>query len=65
MPKIRIFFIEIIDLNGQKQRLKSDDYNKILNFVHRHRGKVNGINMGNRLVDKESFVKIKAEDCFK
>ena len=65
MEQIRVYFLEIIDLNNQKHQIKSDDYNKILNFVHRHRGKVNGINMGNRLVDKESFVKIKAEDCFK
>ena len=65
MEQIRVYFLEIIDLNNQKHQIKSDDYNKILNFVQMNGGKVNGINMGNRLVDKESFAKIKAEDRFK
>ncbi len=65
MKKIRIYFIEITDLNNQKQRLKSDDYNKILNFVHRHRGKVNGINMGNRLISKDKLLELQKDENFR
>ena len=65
MKKIRIYFMEITDLNNQKHRLKSDDYNKILNFVQMYGGKVNGVHFGNRLISKDTFGKIVAEDCFK
>ena len=65
MEQIRVYFLEIIDLNNQKHQIKSDDYNKILNFVQMYGGKVNGINMGNRLISKDKFEKISLEDCFK
>lgn len=29
MGKIRVYFMEIIDLNGGKHQIKSDDYNKM------------------------------------
>ena len=29
MGKIRVYFMEIIDLNSGKHQIKSDDYNKI------------------------------------
>ena len=65
MEKIRIYFLEITDLENNKHQIKSDDYNKILNFVQMYGGKVNGINMGNRLISKDKFEKISLEDCFK
>ena len=65
MEKIRIYFMEITDLNNQKHRLKSDNYKKILDFVQMYGGKVNGVHFGNRLISKDKFGKIVAEDCFK
>lgn len=65
MEQIRVYFLEIIDLNNQKHQIKSDDYNKILNFVQMYGGKVNGINTGNRLISKDKFEKTVLEDCFK
>ena len=58
MEQIRVYFLEIIDLNNQKHQIKSDDYNKILNFVQMYGGKVNGINMGNRLISKEKLLEL-------
>ena len=65
MEQIRVYFLEIIDLNNQKHQIKSDDYNKILNFVQMYGGKVNGINMGNRLVSEEKFKEISKEENFR
>ena len=65
MEQIRVYFLEIIDLNNQKHQIKSDDYNKILNFVQMYGGKVNGINMGNRLVSEEKFKEIQREENFR
>ena len=39
MEQIRVYFLEIIDLNNQKHQIKSDDYNKILNFVQMYENK--------------------------
>ena len=65
MEQIRVYFLEIIDLNNQKHQIKSNDYNKILNFLQIYGGKVNGIKMGNRLISKDKFKKIGLEACFK
>ena len=65
MEKIRIYFMEITDLNNQKHQIKSDDYNKILNFVQMYGGKVNGINMGNRLISKEKLLELQKDENFR
>ena len=65
MEQIRVYFLEIIDLNNQKHQIKSDDYNKILNFVQMYGGKVNGINKGSRLVSEEKFKEISKEENFR
>ncbi len=65
MKKIRIYFLEITDLENNKHQIKSDDYKKILDFVQMYGGKVNGVRFGNRLISKDKFGKIVAEDCFK
>ena len=36
MGKIRVYFMEIVDLNNGVHQIKSDDYKKIWAFVKRH-----------------------------
>ena len=57
--------MEITDCENKKHQIKSNDYNKILNFLQIYGGKVNGIKMGNRLISKDKFKKIGLEACFK
>ena len=59
MGKIKVYFIEITDLNGTKWQKKSTDYSDILSVVRRHRGKIRGVNIGSRLVTKEKYEKLK------
>ena len=59
MEKIKVYFIEITDLNGTKWQKKSTDYSDILSVVRRHRGKIRGVNIGSRLVTKEKYEKLK------
>ena len=59
MKKIKVYFIEITDLNGTKWQKKSTDYSDILSVVRRHRGKIRGVNIGSRLVTKEKYEKLK------
>ena len=40
MSGIRVYFMEIIDLNGGKHQIKSTDYQKIWDFVKRHKGEI-------------------------
>ena len=65
MRKVRIYFVEIIDLNGAKHQIKSDDYNKIWAFVKRHRGEIKGLHSGSKMVSEEKFKEIQKEENFK
>lgn len=65
MGKIRVYFMEIIDLNGGKHQIKSDDYNKIWAFVKRHKGTIKSVHSGNKLVSEKKFQEIKKEENFK
>ena len=65
MGKIRVYFMEIIDLNGGKHQIKSDDYNKIWAFVKRHKGSIKNIHSGNKLVSEKKYLEMKKEENFK
>lgn len=65
MGKIRVYFMEIIDLNGGKHQIKSDDYNKIWDFVKRHKGTIKSVHSGNKLVSEKKFEEMKKEENFK
>ncbi|RRD39272.1 hypothetical protein EII29_07650 [Leptotrichia sp. OH3620_COT-345] len=65
MQKIKVYFMEITDLNGQKHQIKSLNYEEIFKFQKRHKGKVAGIHKGRKLVTKEKLKEIKTEHCFK
>lgn len=65
MGKIRVYFMEIIDLNGGKHQIKSDDYNKIWAFVKRHKGAIKGLHSGSKTVSEKKFEEIKKEENFK
>ena len=65
MKKIKVYFCEITDLNGQKHQIKTDDVEKVLNFLRRNKGKVAGINKGSRLVSEEKFKEIQREENFR
>lgn len=65
MGKIRVYFMEIIDLNSGKHQIKSDDYNKIWAFVKRHKGSIKNIHSGNKLVSEKKYLEMKKEENFK
>nr|DAP61620.1 MAG TPA: hypothetical protein [Caudoviricetes sp.] len=65
MGKIRVYFMEIIDLNGGKHQIKSDDYNKIWAFVKRHRGEIKELHSGSKTVSEKKFEEMKNEENFK
>ena len=58
MEKVRIYFIEITDTNDVKHRLKTDKLHVYNNFIARHQGKINGLHMGSRLVNKDKLKEI-------
>lgn len=65
MGKIRVYFMEIIDLNGGKHQIKSDDYNKIWAFVKRYKGAIKRLHSGSKTVSEKKFGEIKKEKNFK
>jgi len=65
MGKIRVYFMEIIDLNSGKHQIKSDDYNKIWAFVKRHKGTIKSVHSGNKLISESKFEEMKKEENFK
>lgn len=65
MSRVRVYFMEIIDLNGGEHRIKSDNYQKILEFVKRHKGKIRGLHSGSKTVSEAKFKEIQKEENFK
>ena len=65
MGKIRVYFMEIIDLNSGKHQIKSDNYEKIWAFVKRHKGAIKGLHSGSKTVSETKFKEIKKEENFK
>ena len=65
MGKIRVYFMEIVDLNNGVHQIKSDDYNKIWAFVKRHKGTIKLLYSGSKTVSESKFEEIKKEENFK
>lgn len=63
--RIKIYFMEIIDMYGQKHQIKSDNYEKIWAFVKRHKGAIKGLHSGSKTVSEAKFKEIKKEENFK
>ena len=65
MKRIKIYFMEIIDLNDGVHQIKSDNYEKIWDFVKRHKGTIKSVHSGNKLVSESKFEEMKKEENFK
>lgn len=65
MSRIKIYFLEITDIYGQKHQIKSDNYEKIWAFVKRHKGTIKSVHSGNKLVSEKKFEEMKKEENFK
>lgn len=63
--RIKIYFMEIIDLNDGVHQIKSDNYNKIWDFVKRHKGTIKSVHSGNKLVSEKKYLEMKKEENFK
>ena len=63
--RIKIYFMEIIDMYGQKHQIKSDNYEKILEFVKKHKGAIKGLHSGSKTVSESKFNEIQKEENFK
>ena len=56
--------MEIIDLNDGVHQIKSDDYQKILEFVKRHKGEIKALHSGSKTVSEKKFEEMKKEENF-
>ena len=65
MKRIKIYFLEIVDLNDGVHQIKTDNYEKIRAFVKRHKGSIKNIHSGNKLVSEKKFEEMKKEENFK
>ena len=65
MSRIRVYFMEIVDLNNGIHQIKSDNYEKIWEFVKRHRGAIKGLYSGSKMVSEKKFQEMKKEENFK
>ena len=65
MGKIRVYFMEIVDLNEGVHQIKTDNYEKIWAFVKRHRGEIKGLHSGSKTVSESKFEEMKKEENFK
>ena len=65
MEKIKIYFCEITDLNGQKHQIKTEKLENLINFMRRYKGKVAGINKGSRIVSEEKLLELQKDENFR
>ena len=65
MGKIKVYFMEIIDLNGGKHQIKSTDYQKIWDFVKRNKGSIRNVYSGDKLVSENRLKELQKEENFK
>jgi len=63
--RIKIYFMEITDIYGQKHQIKSDNYEKILEFVKRHKGAIKALHSGSKTISENKFEEMKKEENFK
>lgn len=65
MSRIKIYFLEITDIYGQKHQIKSDNYEKIWAFVKRHKGEIKALHSGSKMVSEKKYLEMKKEENFK
>ena len=65
MSRIKIYFMEIVDLNDGVHQIKSDNYEKIWAFVKRHKGEIKALHSGSKTVSEKKFEEMKKEENFK
>ena len=65
LMRIKIYFMEITDMYGQKHQIKSTDYEKIWEFVKRHKGEIKALHSGSKTVSEKKFEEMKKEENFK
>ena len=65
MSRIKIYFMEITDMYGQKHQIKSDNYEKIWAFVKRYKGEIKALHSGSKTVSEKKFEEMKKEENFK
>lgn len=65
MKRIKIYFLEIVDLNDGVHQIKTDDYQKIWDFVKRHKGGIKSVHSGNKLVSENKLKELQKEENFK
>ena len=65
MDKIRVYFLEIVDLNDGVHQIKTDNYEKIWVFVKRRKGTIKGLHSGSKMVSEKKFEEMKKEENFK
>lgn len=65
MKRIKIYFLEIVDLNDGVHQIKSDDYQKIWDFVKRHKGSIRNVYSGDKLVSENRLKELQKEENFK
>lgn len=65
MQKIEVFYCEIIDLNGYKNRIITTDEKKLSNFRKMRGGSIGGIHQWSETLNQIEFEKIKRNKYFK
>ena len=65
MKRIKIYFLEIVDLNDGVHQIKLDNYEKIWAFVKRYKGALKGQHSGSKTVSEKKFEEMKKEENFK
>jgi hypothetical protein len=65
MQKIEVFYCEIIDLNGYKNRIITIDEKRLSNFRRMHGGEIGGIHQWSETLNQREFEKIKRNKYFK
>ena len=65
MKRIKIYFLEIVDLNDGVHQIKADDYNKIWDFVKRNKGSIKNVYSGDKLVSENRLKELQKEENFK
>lgn len=65
LMRIKIYFLEITDMYGQKHRIKSDNYEKIWTFVKRNKGSIRNVYSGDKLVSENRLKELQKEENFK
>lgn len=65
MKKIQVFYCEITDLNGYKNRIITTDEKRLSSFRRMHGGEIGGIHQWSEKLSENEFRKIEKNKYFK